>query len=184
MSKQQTIKRDQFELVKIKFDRKEGTIECDWIEMVTEATTTAPIPANKTFSFNPAPQLIDLLGGMDKYITKSNGYPETDLYRQKIVVNGVSISGGEKNRGCNIMATMKCENKGVIAINSPRIALKNDIFHFENDLSEDLKSLENEAWEYIFNGKRGQFSIAFKEEDETEEEDNQLSLLDQEQDEN
>lgn len=182
MSKQQKITRDQFELVKIKLDRKEGTIECDWIEMVTEATTTSPIPANKTLNFNPAPQLLDIIGGMDKYIAKTNNYPETDLYRQKIIVNGVSISGGDKNRGCNIMATMKCDNKSIIAVNSPRIALKNDIFHFENDLAEDLKELENEAWEYIFNGKRGQLSFAWPKEkdEENEEEDNQPELFEEE----
>lgn len=174
MSKQQKITQEQFELKSIKFKRKDGEIEIDWEETISDGGATHKIPANKTLTFNPQPRLIALLDKMNVYLSRTNNYPHTPAYAGKIVVNGVHISGDEKAKKVILTGQMKADNKGNINVISPLINLKNDIFHMESDLFVDLEELEKETWGFVFDGLRGQLSIKGLEETE---EDNQLSLI-------
>lgn len=82
---------------------------------------------------------------------------------KKIEVTGLSITGeveGDKDgRSVCITGTQLQENKSKTALNSPKIKLANDQFKFEADVQELVDLIQEEVYDYLFNGKKAQLSM-------------------------
>jgi hypothetical protein len=85
----------------------------------------------------------------------------------KIEITGISISGKEEKRNVIITAKRYMDNKKVIAINSPLIALNGTVFGFEVDLQQDIDEIIEETEAYLFKGKKAQLDLFDKQEGES-----------------
>ena len=77
-----------------------------------------------------------------------------DVLKSKTTVYQVSVSGQDKNEGVIITAKIQALNSSVIAINSPRMRYGVSTFGFEEDLHEIVTLIEDELFEYLYNGKK------------------------------
>lgn len=94
-----------------------------------------------------------------------------DSILQKINVTQISISGSDDRKGVVITSSYECSNGQVSCLNTPRIMFGTDSYGFEEELEAIVNKIENEVYEYLFNGKKAQQELfgESKEEEETEE---------------
>ena len=81
-----------------------------------------------------------------------------------INMTGCSIHGDDDSRAVIINGTRTQANNSKTAINSPRIALKNNTFGFEESVKKIIEKINDEARDYMFNNKRAQLEIPLEEE--------------------
>jgi hypothetical protein len=84
----------------------------------------------------------------------------------------MSISGtGEKKKVC-IKYTWTDENKKIIGRSTSAILISGNKLGFEEDLEEDLNTIKNEIYQYLYGSKHGdseQAEIDFEAREEAEE---------------
>jgi len=96
---------------------------------------------------------------------KSNAKIEADLEEKyqdlisKLDVTGISISGTGNNKGIIITATMKAESNQKMAMNTHRIRFNESRYGFESDLENVVEDIQNECYDYLFNGKKAQLEL-------------------------
>jgi hypothetical protein len=88
-----------------------------------------------------------------------------DIIKDKTTVTGIHVSGKDKNRGVIISGVIKAENASNIAINSPRLRFESEVYGFEQELHMECDLIEDETYEYLFNGKKQQMDINFDDKD-------------------
>lgn len=76
-----------------------------------------------------------------------------------IRVSSISISGQDENVGVVITAVMTADNNQKMAMNTHRIRFTDTKYGFEEELEEICGDIEQEVYEYLFEGKRAQLDL-------------------------
>lgn len=76
-----------------------------------------------------------------------------------IEVRGVSLSGQDDNVGVVLTGLFTVSNNQKTAINTPRMKYAVETFGFEEELENIVCDIENEVYEFLFNGKRAQMDL-------------------------
>lgn len=181
------IKRENFSLAKLKV-LKGGGIESTVKVELTMDGSFMEIERNQKTPIIPHPDLLTPIEGMKEYLliscgfmgvrTMVNGFEfhatnkqkeatekYVDLLKGKTTVTGVHISGQDQNEGVIITGKIQAENGSNIAINSPRIRFRSEVFGFEDDLEGQIHVIETEAYLYLQENKKAQLD-AFTEDEQ------------------
>lgn len=76
-----------------------------------------------------------------------------------IEVRGVSLSGQDDNVGVVLTGLFTVSNNLKTAINTPRMKYAVETFGFEEELENIVCNIENEVYEFLFDGKRAQMDL-------------------------
>lgn len=76
-----------------------------------------------------------------------------------IEVKGVSLSGQDDNVGVVLTGLFTVSNNQKTAINTPRMKYAVETFGFEEELENIVCDIENEVYEFLFDGKRAQMDL-------------------------
>lgn len=76
-----------------------------------------------------------------------------------IEVKGVSLSGQDDNVGAVLTGLFTVSNNQKTAINTPRMKYAVETFGFEEALENIVCDIENEVYEFLFDGKRAQMDL-------------------------
>nr|DAM09353.1 MAG TPA: hypothetical protein [Caudoviricetes sp.] len=76
-----------------------------------------------------------------------------------IEVRGVSLSGQDDNVGVILTGLFTVSNNQKTAINTPRMKFNTETFGFEEELENNVSDIENEVYEFLFNGKKAQLEL-------------------------
>lgn len=76
-----------------------------------------------------------------------------------IEVKGVSLSGQDDNVGVVLTGLFTVSNNQKTAINTPRMKYAVETFGFEEELENIVCDIENEVYEFLFEGKRAQMDL-------------------------
>lgn len=78
---------------------------------------------------------------------------------KNIEVRGVSLSGQDDNVGVVLTGLFTVSNNQKTAINSPRLKYNTETFGFEEELEDIVCSIEEEVYEFLFEGKKAQMEL-------------------------
>lgn len=78
---------------------------------------------------------------------------------ENIEVRGVSLSGQDDNVGVVLTGLFTVSNNQKTAINTPRMKYAVETFGFEEELENIVCDIENEVYEFLFDGKRAQMDL-------------------------
>lgn len=76
-----------------------------------------------------------------------------------IEAKGVSLSGQDDNVGVVLTGLFTVSNNQKTAINTPRMKYAVETFGFEEELENIVCDIENEVYEFLFEGKRAQMDL-------------------------
>lgn len=76
-----------------------------------------------------------------------------------IEVKGVSLLGQDDNVGVVLTGLFTVSNNQKTAINTPRMKYAVETFGFEEELENIVCDIENEVYEFLFEGKRAQMDL-------------------------
>ena len=76
-----------------------------------------------------------------------------------IEVRGVSLSGQDDNVGVVLTGLFTVANNQKTTISTPRMKFNVESFGFEEDLENIVNSIENEVYEFLFEGKKAQLEL-------------------------
>ena len=76
-----------------------------------------------------------------------------------IEVRGVSLSGQDDNVGVVLTGLFTISNNQKTAINTPRMKYNVEMFGFEEELENIVCDIENEVYEFLFEGKKAQLEL-------------------------
>ena len=76
-----------------------------------------------------------------------------------IEVRGVSLSGQDDNVGVVLTGLFTVSSNQKTAINTPRMKYAVETFGFEEELENIVCDIENEVYEFLFDGKRAQMDL-------------------------
>lgn len=82
-----------------------------------------------------------------------------DEMLKNIEVRGVSFSGQDDNVGVVLTGLFTVSNNQKTAINSPRLKINTETFGFEEELENIVCDIENEVYEFLFEGKKAQLEL-------------------------
>ncbi len=172
------MKREQFELTKIKVD-KEGRVECFWRKQVTDGDAAYYDKCSLDSPRLCSPDLREILSNLREILAHTNQlyiHKKIETFEpslrakiedkdgQRIMkkldeavlesmqVSGVSMGGDLETGWCVITGTHKAWNTAM-AMNSPKISLSADTFMIENQLKSILVDLSDEAYAYAYEDK-------------------------------
>lgn len=78
---------------------------------------------------------------------------------ENIDVRGVSYSGEGDNLGVVLTGLFTVSNNQKTAINTPRLKFNKEVFGFEEELEKIVGEIEEEAYKFLFEGKKAQLSL-------------------------
>lgn len=127
----------------------------------------------------PAPELEDRIRELKHKLLQSCGYLGTmtivnskdfkatkaqktaaakhvDILMSKTTVTGVHCSGQDQNEGVIISGRIQAENGSNIAMNSPRMRYTSNVFGWEGDLENEVLTIQDELFQYLYEGKKAQ----------------------------
>lgn len=78
---------------------------------------------------------------------------------KNIEVRGVSLSGQDDNVGVVLTGLFTVSNNQETAINSPRLKYNTETFGFEEELENIVCDIEEEVYEFLFEGKKAQLEL-------------------------
>lgn len=78
---------------------------------------------------------------------------------KNIEVRGVSLSGQDDNVGVVLTGLFTVSNNQKTAINSPRLKYNTETFGFEEELENIVCDIEEEVYEFLFEGKKAQLEL-------------------------
>ena len=76
-----------------------------------------------------------------------------------IEVRGVSLSGQDDNVGVVLTGLFTVSNNQKTVINTPRMKFNVETFGFEEELDYIVCDIENEVYEFLFEGKKAQMEL-------------------------
>lgn len=104
----------------------------------------------------PHPDLSDLFLQLREYIAKDH-YMDTDVDTlDRIEITQVLTAGEEEKRGIKFLGTLNTLHECKVPIQTGIIRFEDDESGYEKDLETIFDAIENEAFEFIFNGKNAQ----------------------------
>lgn len=78
---------------------------------------------------------------------------------KNIEVRGVSLSGQDDNVGVVLTGLFTVSNNQKTAIDSPRLKYNTETFGFEEELEDIVCNIEEEVFEFLFEGKKAQMEL-------------------------
>lgn len=167
-------KRQHFHMTQIKW--LNGVVEFKATLDLIDGQETYKPKLHDSYPIQPSPHMTDILDQMKNPLATTHGLLDVEnVVHQKefngqefqkklavkhtteklkdINVSGCIISGEDKRRGVKITGT----NRG-LAINSPKLLFVGTKYGFEKDLEDLADALEDELYEFVFNGKKAQLS--------------------------
>lgn len=111
------------------------------------------------------PKLKDAANSLEKIFKKVD-----DEIIDGVTITGIALSGDDENRAMVITGKRKA-NHTEVAINTPKITLKGEVFGFETSLQPIIDKIIEETFEYLNNHKSAQLSILDEEGVEAEKEE-------------
>jgi hypothetical protein len=84
-------------------------------------------------------------------------YAETCVDR--ISVRGISISGKDENQGVTIAGVYETDELIKTSICTPKINYATEVFGFESELEDIVFDIEDEVYQYLFEGKKAQLEL-------------------------
>ena len=84
-------------------------------------------------------------------------YAETCVDR--ISVRGISISGKDENQGVTISGVYETDELIKTSICTPKINYATEVFGFESELEDIVFDIEDEVYQYLFEGKKAQLEL-------------------------
>lgn len=84
-------------------------------------------------------------------------YAETCVDR--ISVRGISISGKDENQGATIAGVYETDELIKTSICTPKINYATEVFGFESELENIVFDIEDEVYQYLFEGKKAQLEL-------------------------
>lgn len=181
MSLNNGITRENFSMDKLKI-LKGGGVESDTtIEMSIDGSFME-ITRNQKTPVVPHPDLENLVRDMKEKLLISAGFMDMrtivnskefnatklqkdavekaiDILKGKTTVTAVHVSGQDQNEGAIISGKIQAANGSNIAINSPRMRFKSQVFGFEEDLEGATAAIEGELYQYLHEGKKAQLEV-------------------------
>lgn len=107
----------------------------------------------------PHPDLSDLFLQLREYIAKDH-YMDTDIETlERIEITQVLTAGEEEKRGIKFLGTLTTLHDCKVPIQTGIIRFEDDISGYEAELETIFDAIENESFEFIFNGKNMQPSL-------------------------
>lgn len=180
------MKRENFNLVKLTMKNNGNLIITDRKEVYDGDTKSRDEDTKKTDA-TPSPDMKKAMDALKPFLAECYGINFADEFLtaegldqdkidafkvvkpiirreyksvlNKITITSVSLSGSEETQGVVISGKMLQENGTSIAMNTPNIKLKQENFGFESELSDKLDDVVNEAWEFLYNGKKQQYEM-------------------------
>ena len=74
----------------------------------------------------------------------------------RISVRGISISGKDENQGVTIAGVYETDELIKTSICTPKINYATEVFGFESELEDIVFDIEDEVYQYLFEGKKAQ----------------------------
>lgn len=207
MAKAKAPNRNQFTLLKVKM-LKDGGMEVIHSVSLSEGSSTSKENRTHQSPTIPHPIFVDALAALKMFLCRSIGMFDmqtvinADTHEQEerraaktlapivekfinhrlslVTVNGISLSGEGNTEGVIISGTYTTPTNAKVAINSPRIQFNRDVFKFETELAELCNAVCEEAYEYIYEGKKGQATLI--DEEDFEENQQQMEFEEEETD--
>jgi hypothetical protein len=110
---------------------------------------------------------------MDSFVTEvieSAGFDATDMQKElardyaeacvdRISVRGISISGKDENQGVTIAGVYETDELIKTSICTPKINYATEVFGFESELEDIVFDIEDEVYQYLFEGKKAQLEL-------------------------
>lgn len=110
---------------------------------------------------------------MDSFVTEvieSAGFDATDSQKElakdyaeacvdRISVRGISISGKDENQGVTIAGVYETDELIKTSICTPKINYATEVFGFESELEDIVYDIEDEVYQYLFEGKKAQLEL-------------------------
>lgn len=160
------VKREDFKL--LKFKKTNAGVVIGFTEKTTLANgVQSTSTVQKSFREDPHPELVDALQDIGEIVMYDEDYKKGT----EIVVTGITIFPEIE---CAILSHLKETKSGKTVRNSGRISKESETYQKAAKLFDMIDILENEAFEYVYEGKRAQLALfdANEEEQATEPEDN------------
>ena len=82
--------------------------------------------------------------------------------KSKITITGVQIDGTGENHGIKVFGTLATETNDPIPLRTHRIRFSGDTYGIEDKLKALADAIEDEVFQYHFEGKRSQATIDFQ----------------------
>lgn len=179
------MKRENFNLTKVKKE-KSGTITVDYTAVEVDGAESFTMYFTQKSTKDAHTDLMTKINSLDEFLVKIKGYTTFDLVagsrefganekqkesikravleiQKRFNITGLRIMGeGEKKRVI-ITHGFKEDNDQVIGGATHQIYIKNDAYGYEEDLDARVDDIEQEVYEYLFEGKRSQLSLDFTE---------------------
>lgn len=161
-----TINRGQFSLKKLKLLANGGVMYNDCITLGSEDGIVNRDSGNREKTTEPAETLTNPVRSLKEQLKAV--FPFKSGFDDKVKATGISISGEGDNRGIVITGTFEVLSGRTVAINSDRITFSGETpYGIDLPLLEEtVEIIEDEAFEYIYNGKKAQMTIMFDEVEE------------------
>ena len=77
----------------------------------------------------------------------------------RISVRGISISGKDENQGVTIAGVYETDELIKTSICTPKINYATEVFGFESELEDIVFDIEDEVYQYLFEGKKAQLEL-------------------------
>ena len=151
------VNRADFTLQKVKIHQ--GNLEVSKTENASTNGIVSHGSGSMTYTDDPHPDLIAAIKAMTPKLR--DVYPFQEEFLDKITANGIAISGKGSNKGVIITGTYQTPSGRMTAANSDRLFFKGTAYGWEDQLQDLVTKIEDEVFEYLENGKRGQLEIAF-----------------------
>lgn len=168
MSEQLYLKRDCFELEKVKISKDD--IDVKFIALEKTKKGTVRTPGTLTPSYQAHKDLLNTLAMLRTYLRRDFGYNKLmdaipakhktkeiisvwDEMVDNTTITGISIFGKDTNRGCIITGTIKCDS-GTHGVPSNRIMFGATSQGYEKEVEVIVESIIDEVHACVFEGKR------------------------------
>lgn len=165
MTKKMKVDRENFDISRLKLDKRQSAVEI-FYTVENRIGKEIYYDTQRIISKKiPHPDLTTRLLALKPVMLTSIGRVADEKEMSNFGVRGIAVSG-VNSKGVIIMGTYKCLNETVIAIVTPRIKLDDDVWGFEEELTQVVKELADEAYAYIFDNKQAHLEIEFGGSDE------------------
>ena len=158
------IQREAFSLKKVKLLASGGVQLNDCITIGSAEGVVNRDSGSREITTEPAEGLVNPIRSLKSYLKTI--FPFVSEFDDKIKANGIAISGEGDNRGIIITGTFEVLSGRTVAINSDRITFNGEsAYGFDLPILEEIvDTIENETFEYAYNGRKAQLEIVFGEE--------------------
>ena len=143
------MKKIEFELKKIHVDKK--------FVVITYLTKGSDREKTEKVKETPHPDLKVSLQAFRPIMTEMFEQPDSEQTEHDIT--GITLSTKKGNDQVIISSTYTLASNQKVSMNSPNIALEGSDWDNQDKLSEQIKSVSDEAYAYLFDGKAAQLSL-------------------------